>query len=323
MKHIFEERKLVLGQLPTPIVKFRELPNKVQLYLKRDDKIDQYGTGTKLRKLEYVLHHAKTSNCTDLIIDGFSTSNSCLATSIYGNEIGLNVSVLIKDGDKQLKGSKLSEIKRVAHRVVNAFPNDIESQKKALAAKIESSRFRSVMVVPTGISNAPSILGMLELVQEINDFEIRTGTTFNYVVLPVGTGGSVIGLEIGRIVTKSDWVTVGVMIDNYSRSYYTRMYQKLATEAISMYALPPTILDDSLRLFKHPLDLGYQKFLNTDVNEIQLLYKQTGVYFDTTYMFKALKCTKHLASTRYFESGSNILLIHTGGLAELLHPPYQ
>src|SRR5690606_31830862 len=72
----------------------------VNVFLKREDMLDDFGSGHKLRKLEFLLSDAKKKEATTLISAGSTQSNLCRAVAIAGKRFGFNVH-LVYTGDRQ------------------------------------------------------------------------------------------------------------------------------------------------------------------------------------------------------------------------------
>lgn len=76
-----------------------QLPNNIELYIKRDDLLHPLISGNKFRKLKYNIKEAKKEEVKLLITFGGAYSNHILATAAAGKEYGLNTLGIIR-GDE-------------------------------------------------------------------------------------------------------------------------------------------------------------------------------------------------------------------------------
>jgi len=82
-------------QIFLPIVEEK----KVELFIKREDKIHPFVSGNKFRKLKYNIQEAKNLNQNTLLTFGGAFSNHILATAVVGNLSGLQ-SIGVIRGDE-------------------------------------------------------------------------------------------------------------------------------------------------------------------------------------------------------------------------------
>ena len=84
----------------------------IELWVKREDKIHEFVSGNKFRKLKYNIEEAKLQNKETLLTFGGAFSNHILATAVAGKIFGLNTIGIIRGEelanniDKHLEDNK-------------------------------------------------------------------------------------------------------------------------------------------------------------------------------------------------------------------------
>jgi len=83
---------LCFGEYPTPVEKNDSLCAAVgvkNLYIKRDDMSANLYGGNKIRKLEFILAHARKRGVREVMTYGSAGSNHALATAVWARELGI------------------------------------------------------------------------------------------------------------------------------------------------------------------------------------------------------------------------------------------
>mgnify|MGYP006195482519 CR=1 FL=1 len=73
-----------------------QLPNGIELFIKRDDLLHPIISGNKFRKLKYNLQEAKQLGCSKLLTFGGAFSNHIVAVAGAGNEFGFETIGIIR-----------------------------------------------------------------------------------------------------------------------------------------------------------------------------------------------------------------------------------
>ena len=284
--------------LPSPIreVDFPLFKNKnVRLWVKRDDLIHPWLSGNKYRKLKYNLKSAIENKCKTIVTFGGAFSNHLHATAGACALLGLqSVGIVrgeIDENNPTLKFCtdrcmKLIPVSRSAYRLKEISEEVIEILKK----------FPDAYLVPEGGTNQLALAGVSEIMDEMT---IQMGGHPDYIVLACGTGGTTAGLLSS---------------------------QNLTSNILAFSALKSTHLESEINQlsdFKHSEKLtvntdfhfgGYAKWNNELINFIYDFEKQTDIPLDHVYNGKAMFGLFKLVLSDYFEPGSTICYIHTGGL---------
>ncbi|MEX2468154.1 MAG: pyridoxal-phosphate dependent enzyme, partial [Pseudohongiellaceae bacterium] len=91
--------RLALANLPTPVTRlsrYPDLPDGVEVWIKRDELTGTEVSGNKIRKLEFSLADAQAQGCATVITCGGLQSNHCRATAVLGARLGLRVHLLLR-----------------------------------------------------------------------------------------------------------------------------------------------------------------------------------------------------------------------------------
>ncbi len=277
------------------IVKF-SLIKGVELVIKREDKIHPHISGNKYRKLKYNLIAAtpkcREQNINTLLTFGGAYSNHIAATAAAGKEFGFKTIGIIR-------GEELAD--KIADNPTLTFAQQCDMQFKFVSRqdyrkKTESKflaalekEFGNFYVLPEGGTNELAIKGCEEILT-------KEDTIFDYVCVPVGTGGTISGLINSA-----------------------KEHQKI----LGFPALKGDFLQEEIKLFttkdnwKLITDYhfgGYGKINSELITFINQFKEGTGIPLDPVYTGKMLFGIVDLIRKGYFKKGSKILAIHTGGL---------
>jgi 1-aminocyclopropane-1-carboxylate deaminase/D-cysteine desulfhydrase-like pyridoxal-dependent ACC family enzyme len=295
---------------PTPI-QMVEQHGSCNVFLKRDDLIDDLGWGHKLRKLNYVFSSALQGGITHVVLDGQLQSNCCACASIYGPGFGLIVDLILRakpptyvTGNHALMVEAGGLIKFIGER------GDGEDAKRHRAAEIHRDGGRP-LVLPTGMSTPEALNAGIELAREVVAYQSDQGFAFDALVVPVGTGGTVLGIEVGRMLLGQRWRVVGICIDDLSPTSYISQFRK-AYSAFRSRAYPELPIKLTNPELVWPVDHAGYKIQTPEANaEAARMASYHGIALDPTYMAKAWAGALNWLDAH--QAVTNALVVHTGG----------
>ena len=270
-----------------------DLPDGIELFIKREDKLHPIISGNKFRKLNYNIQEAKKLGHTTLLTFGGAFSNHILAVAGAGAEFGFKTIGIIRGEELENKIAenptlaKAQELGMQFHFVTRTAYRDKE--EKMFVNHLQEM-FGDFYLIPEGGTNELAIKGCEEILTDTDK------AYFTHVACAVGTGGTISGLinssgqnqqiigfsslkgaflsdVIRNFVVKTNW--------NINDSYHFGGYGKVNDELI--------------------------QFLNS-------FYSQTNIPLDPVYTGKMVFGVLDLIAKAYFPSNSKILMIHTGGL---------
>jgi 1-aminocyclopropane-1-carboxylate deaminase len=280
----------------TPITELVLPRNKIELrlFIKREDLNHPFVSGNKWWKLKYNLEEATRFGHDTLLTFGGAYSNHIFATAAAGRELRLKTIGIIR-GEETLPlnhtlafaescGMKLHYISREAYR------------KKTETDFIEQlhHQFGDFYLIPEGGTNELAIKGCAEFAVQLSQ-EID----FDYLCLPVGTGGTMAGLIQGldsskKIIGFSSLKGGEFLVEEIKKMISPERYNWIINTDYHFGSYGK--VTSELKVFIEKMKIQHQLPL------------------DVVYTSKMVFGILDLISKNYFKEGSTILLLHTGGL---------
>lgn len=281
--------------IPTPIIEifdplFEE--KMVKVFVKRDDLCHPIVSGNKFRKLKYNLLQAERNGKNKILTFGGAYSNHVAAVAEASKLFGFDATIIIR-GDElnenssptlQLafnKGVELVFVSRTAYR-----------DKLFFEEKYKSTHF----VIPEGGTNSLSLRGVSEMVDEIVNFS----SNFDFICTAIGTGGTMAGI-CSNSIFKGKILGVSVLKNGE--------FLKNAISNLINSEFPENSIIE--------LDFhfgGYAKYNEMLLDFIDYFEKEHGFLIDQVYTGKLFYSVYEKIKNNFFQKGSNIIVIHTGGL---------
>lgn len=274
--------------------------HKISVQVKRDDQIDKVISGNKWRKLKYNLLHAKAINAKGIITFGGSFSNHIHACALACKQQQLSAIGIIRgEEDNQDNytlawakhwGMQLSFVDRKTYRLRN---------EKSYLQHLQQ-QYPDYLIVPEGGSNALALIGMAEVIDELNQ-----QSEFDTLLSPVGSGGTLAGLISAD---KNQHKILGISVLKQD-GYLVKQVNDLLPEHAKAHT--------NWQLMSQYHGGGYAKFSSQDAQRIRSFSAVVGIDFEPVYSGKMILALLDLMSTGYFPAHHRIVLLHTGGLQGL------
>ena len=274
--------------------------HKISVQVKRDDQIDKVISGNKWRKLKYNLLHAKAINAKGIITFGGSFSNHIHACALACKQQQLSAIGIIRgEADNQDNytlawakhwGMQLSFVDRKTYRLRN---------EKSYLQHLQQ-QFPDYLIVPEGGSNTLALIGMAEVIDELNQ-----QSEFDTLLSPVGSGGTLAGLISAD---KNQHKILGISVLKQD-GYLVKQVNDLLPEHAKAHT--------NWQLMSQYHGGGYAKFSAQDAQRIRSFSAVVGIDFEPVYSGKMILALLDLMSTGYFPAHHRIVLLHTGGLQGL------
>jgi 1-aminocyclopropane-1-carboxylate deaminase/D-cysteine desulfhydrase-like pyridoxal-dependent ACC family enzyme len=286
---IVPENKPILQSIDDEIFAERDL----HIQMLRLDTIHTGISGNKWYKLKYNLEEAYQSGNDTILTFGGAYSNHIHATSIAAASAGLKSIGIIRGERVDPLNPTLKDA--IEQGMLLDFVSRSEYRKWDEEGLRLQERFGSFYLVPEGGTNNFGIKGASEILHLIE-------TDFDYVVVPVGTGGTIAGIicglkgkkkVIGISVLKGDFLknTVAQLVLDYGNSNYSNW------SILNNYHFG-----------------GYAKFTEELLKFINSFKSDVNISLDPVYTGKMMYSLYDLALKDYFKPGTKIIAIHTGGL---------
>ncbi|MCF6407979.1 pyridoxal-phosphate dependent enzyme [Chitinophaga filiformis] len=266
------------------------LPDNIKASVLRLDLLHPDVSGNKWFKLRYNLEAAFAQGKTRILTFGGAYSNHIAATAAACRLAGIACTGVIRGErpsvlshtlqEASLKGMELHFISREAYRLKN------ETDWNAL--------YPDAYIVPEGGNNALGAKGCEEILSLVND------TSFTHIACAVGTGTTLAGL-----------INSAALHQEIRGYVVLKGAAYLEEEILSLLA--PSPLPHWQLLHEHHGG-GYAKVSPTLREFIRLFYEETHIPLDIVYTGKLLMGFRQDVMDGRYPAGSDVLLIHTGGL---------
>ena len=295
--YIMEEALLAEKIFTQPIRANWLEQNNVKLDVLRLDMIHPVVSGNKWFKLKYYLQYAKHNEYTTIGTFGGAFSNHIVAIAYAGNKTGLK-SIGIVRGEKpatlshtlqtaQQYGMNLQFINRQAY-------GDKDAIKK---------NFKNVYWIPEGGYGNLGAEGAREILSFCKEQE-----NYTHVVCAVGTGTMMSGI-IQSVKSNQTAIGISIMKGNYA------LVEKVKTLLTSA---------DENKLYKLIHDYhfgGYAKYSPELIQFMNNTWQQYKLPTDIVYTSKTFYAVQQMIINNTIPKGSNVLMIHSGGLQGNLSLP--
>jgi D-cysteine desulfhydrase len=273
------------GDSVTPVVSLGR-HGSCDVLAKREDLLDQLRLGFKLRKVRWVFARAQADGVTDVILDGVDDSGCLAAAASLGGAFSLRVHVIVRGERPERPTGRLLQTMETATSVAFVDPSGPADEAKALKAAEIRSAGGTPRVLPVGLSTAESLWAGIELAAEIAAYEESAGSAFDALIVAVGTGGTVLSLEVARVLLGRPWQVVGVCIDDDAPADYAAGFAQLCESAKAWFPRSLSGIEGPqlVTLSDHR---GYRIPSSSANREAQAIARRYGLEFDETYVAKA------------------------------------
>jgi 1-aminocyclopropane-1-carboxylate deaminase len=272
---------------------------EVRLFFKRDDLSHPVVSGNKWRKLKYNLLAAREQGKKTLITFGGAYSNHIQAVAAASQYLGFQSIGLIRGEAPLENGATLTFAK--SSGMTLRFLSRSAYRNKEIPADIDLSE---AYLLPEGGTNALGIQGCEEIVEELlAQFDASGPVCY---CIACGTGGTISGIiqalkgrhtVIGFSALKGNFLEAE--IKSLQKQYHLGAYDNWSVNSNYHFG-------------------GYARYHQVIVDFAKAFYTQTAVPLDPVYTAKMTYGVLDLLSQNYFPKGSNVILIHTGGLQGII-----
>jgi len=263
-----------------------------QIHIKREDLIHPHISGNKFRKLKYNIIDAKEKKHRCLLTFGGALSNHIAAVAAAGKANELSTVGIIRGAELFNKisenptlsfarecGMQLHFITREAYK---------HKDEPEFIRKLEH-QFGDFYLLPEGGTNALAVKGCEEILSE-------TDRDFDYICVPVGTGGTMAGL-VKASHTDQHILGFSALKGTFQTAEIEKYTDKTNFSIIDTYCFG-----------------GYGKIETDLIRFINEFKKKTNIPLDPIYTGKMLFGIVDLLKKGHFKENSRIFAIHTGGL---------
>lgn len=296
------------------------------ILIKREDSIDVFGSGNKLRKLHYIISKAKQQGIDTLITLGSLPSNQCKAVARISHLHGMRAHV-IYGGDTQSKPKTALG----SYLLTSLFDPEISwfefTPWANLAERLdeifikEKDNGYKPYIIHSGASDWPGIVGSIELGLELALQLQENNIKKVDIICAAGSAGTAVGLQIVAEILDLDCQLHGICIGE-SRDFLMPKAQKLRQESYLKLG-QPCQKEKRLQLYDCALGSGYDMPSIAELEIMKQALKKYDLILDCNYMLKTFIGMIKILNAGFIRDNSTIVLIHTGGQTGLFDNNYH
>ncbi len=282
--------------IATPIIELKTpvfAESGLRMLVKREDLNHVNVSGNKWWKLKYNLEEATRTGHSTLLTFGGAYSNHIYATAAAARELGLNSFGIIRGEETLPLNPTLTFARECGMQLQYVSREDYRKKNETTFIQELKDRFGIFYLIPEGGTNALAIKGCAEFARQLND-EVN----FDYLCLPVGTGGTMAG-----------------MIEGFDSSKRILGFQVLkGGEFLEKEIKTFTAKEGNWQLIQDYHFGGYAKS-TVELEKFKTEFeKEFNLPLDLIYTSKMMFGVFDLVKKDFFKKGSTILILHTGGL---------
>lgn len=267
----------------------------IQLSLMRLDTVHTQVSGNKFFKLKHNLVEAKNQGKKSLLTFGGAFSNHIYATATAAQKEGFRSIGIIRGEDADMENPTLSHARKMGMELHFVDRESYRLKKSPEFLEKLQAQFGDFYLIPEGGTNGLAIRGTKEILDESH-------TAFTDICVSIGTGGTFAGLAasllphqrlVGFSSLKGEFIIkeMGVLLSEFGIQSKGRW--------------------DIETGFHFG---GYGKWKPELIDFMLWFYREFGIPLEPIYTGKMAFGVWSLIEKNHFPQGSNILMIHTGGL---------
>jgi L-cysteate sulfo-lyase len=215
------------------------------------------------------------------------------------------------DHDYTQSGNVLLDRLHGASVELRAVGADMNAELAQVAAKLTSAGRRPYLI-PGGGSNPVGALGYvnaaLELVGQANDLGLR----IHHVVHATGSAGTQAGLITGLAGARSGVPLLGIGVRAPREKQEENVF-KLACATAALCGCEGAVERTDVVANCDYVGSGYGFSTPASVDAIKMLARLEGILLDPVYTGKGMAGFLDLVRKGHFQSGQNVVFVHTGG----------
>lgn len=318
--HAAEPPRLLLAQLPTPIVELKNLARQLgvqRILMKRDDLTGLELSGNKIRKLEYVVADAVARRADVLVTHGGFQSNHCRATASVGARLGLRVRLLLRSAEPEPPDDGNLFLDRLFGADISLHtPEEYNNRSRRAdlveaAMDAEHAAGRSPYFFPVGASTPLGCWGYIRCIHELVE-QLGRDTPVD-LFCATSSAGTQVGLMLGRaLLGCTKWRIRGVPVSD-SVEFFQAELRRLERQTAAEYALDLEADSTPIELVGGFIGDGYAIPYSAEIETIRLLARSEGVLLDPTYTGKAMTGMLETIRRGDLRRGALPVFVHTGG----------
>jgi len=262
---------------------------KVKVYMRRLDLISNPVSGNKYFKLKKNIEYALKSKFKSIITFGGAYSNHIHATSIIAKQNNLKCIGFIRGEERLPLNPTLDDAVKNGMEIIYLSREEYRKINDKDYLNHLNTKYENSYIIPEGGTNLLAIQGTESIINSDDKYE--------YICCPIGTGGTISG-----IINSSNH---NQKIIGFSA---IKGVKKLKDDIILNVNKNNWVINEDY------CQGGYAKISKELINFINDFYKTKNIPLDCIYTGKMMMGVLDLIKKNKFSKGSNILIIHTGGI---------
>jgi 1-aminocyclopropane-1-carboxylate deaminase len=264
----------------------------IKLMIKREDQNHPEVSGNKWWKLKYNLQVALQQGHDCLLTYGGAWSNHIYAVAAAARELKIKSIGVVRGDETREVSSTLRFAQSCGMKLHPVSREDYRKKTEPEFIDQLHQQFGNFYLLPEGGTNSLAVQGVSEFAGSLME-EVK----FDYICLPVGTGGTMAGLMEGLPDSKR---VIGIPVLKGA---------EFLEKEIERY----TTKKNGQLIFDYHVG-GYAKTDPSLVEFILNFEKEFGIPLEPVYTGKMMFAVMDLIGKNFFKSGSTVLVLHTGGL---------
>lgn len=323
--------RAAIAHTPTPFERLERLSERLggpNIWIKRDDCTGLAGGGNKARKLEFLIGAALAAKADTLITAGAIQSNHARQTAAAAARFNMRCILVLTKPVPGLGSAYDHNGNILIDRILGAEIHLAEAGAESapvmeeIAAR-ERGAGRRPFIIPVGGSNAVGTLGYVDGFFELSSQFEASGTAFDYIILPTGSGGTQAGLLLGAALLDWRGKILGVSVGS-AAGHQSAKVKHVLLEASSLLDVKDRGFEEEAALINdRSIGPGYGQPAPGTIEAIRIAAETEGLLLDPVYSGKAMAALIAMARSGQLQPGQNVAFLHTGGSQALsAYPEY-
>lgn len=265
--------------------------NDISVHIKREDLVFPMASGNKWRKLKYNLNSFGITDSKIILTFGGAFSNHLAAVAALCAKHNIPTIGVVRGEELQHKPLNPTLGQCAQNGMQLQFVSRTEYGQKEYGDTVQKliQTHRDVCILPEGGTNALAVKGCEEILTPQDEM-------FDVICCAVGTGGTLSGLS--NAAKKHQRVIGFQVVKDTTIPTRIRTFAKY----------------DNWVLVQHPVHIGYAQVSKSLVAFANEVLQETGILLDPIYTAPMLFQLVHMIKDNTWNFGTNVLLIHTGGI---------
>ena len=291
-------RHMSLADLPTPVSRgvITAGSKQHEISIKHDDVTGLAYGGNKLRKLEYVLQHARNKGAKRVATFGTVGSNHAVATALYAKRAGFECTCFLTHQSLKPGLDNALRFHLQQGTEIVGYGGDRSARVNTMRKYVQG---RDAWVVPLGGSSWLGTVGYvnagLEIAAQIEGGELPSPAR---IYIATGTMGTAAGLALGLALSGLDIEIQAIRVTAKMYSNEVALRRLMHKTAAMLYAIDPNIPENlasqtKLELRNEFVGAGYGRTNDATERAIKLARDELGLSLESTYTGKAMAGLLH------------------------------